>query len=450
MATVATALARELEESGHDVVLAPLPGPFRPDASWRTGRRLRDADVLLVVHDGTAAAIPARLALIHAARGGERSPTVIGVVDTVLPRAAGPGAEPLVRRFLASVDVALVHSSESADLVRRLGATDVAIASLPDLHTPAQGDPDHGGRPLDLSGAWARYVAVIEAVAAAPSVSGGDDRRGERRGADLVERAAARLTAGARTVATLARAETDLTARDLPEWLRATDVLTGPGDADDAVDLARSLGLPRPGPRGALSAWAALGALSAVVRVRDGDRRASLIVDTGAPTSLFSRWARAIGYAPVALDPSDPDLDPASVDVIARLHPRGCTAADVDTALAQASRLLRRGGLVALTVPVATNRPADSAAAERGHGRWARRAPRAARVRAGRGDAALLPADLRAVVARADTLGLALVGDLDRDITPLLATRPEGSQGAGPEARSAYALVRLTLRRTGA
>ena len=196
--------------------------------------------------------------------------------------------------------------------------------------------------------------------------------------------------------------------------------------------------------------WAALGALSAVVRVRDGDRRASLIVDTGAPTSLFSRWARAIGYAPVALDPSDPDLDPASVDVIARLHPRGCTAADVDTALAQAARLLRRGGLVALTVPVATNRPADSAAAERGPGRWARRAPRAARVRAGRGDAALLPADLRAVVARADTLGLALVGDLDRDITPLLATRPEGRQGGGREARSAYALVRLTLRRTGA
>ena len=131
MATVATALARELEESGHDVVLAPLPGPLRPDASWRTGRRLRDADVLLVVHDGTAAAIPARLALIHAARGGERNPTVIGVVDTVLSREEGPGAEPLVRRFLASVDVALVHSSESADLVRRLGATDVAIASLP-------------------------------------------------------------------------------------------------------------------------------------------------------------------------------------------------------------------------------------------------------------------------------------------------------------------------------
>jgi hypothetical protein len=43
---------------------------------------------------------------------------------------------------------------------------------------------------------------------------------------------------------------------------------------------------------------------------------------------------------------------------------------------------------------------------------------------------------------RADALGLSLVGDLDRDITPRLA--------AGEQAPGAYALVRLTLRRTGA
>jgi hypothetical protein len=160
---------------------------------------------------------------------------------------------------------------------------------------------------------------------------------------------------------------------------------------------------------------------------------------------VFSRWARAIGYAPVVLDEAEHDLAAGSLDVMARLHPHGCTGADVDAVLEQASRLLRRSGLVTLTLPVHTagNRAVRPAATRAAATRAAARAAAAAsaahdRDRAARGASAVTPADLRAVVARADALSLTLVGDLDRDIGPALSA--SGGRGA-------YALVRLTLRR---
>ena len=432
-----SALADRLDDAGHAVASLSL-GLLRPDTWWRTGRRLQDADVVILVHV-TPAAVPAHLILLTAARGGPTRPTVVALVHDGLRRRTRAADELVLRRLLASVDAVLVHSDDQAALAHRLGATDVSVAALPP-QAPADADLveelRRGIRPPDLSGPWARYVAAIETIAGVRSVSGEPIGR-----PGLVERAAsatAALAATARTVAASSRTAVDLTGRDLPEWVRPSDVLAAAGEAADVLELARSLGLPRLRPGTAGAAWAALGAIAAVLRVRDGERRSSVIVDPSGPRSVFSRWIRAIGYAPVALDIADPGLDSGSLDVIVRLHPHGCTAADVDEVLGRAARLLRRGGLVAVTLPVAVHDPGGPAVPPRIRHRYR---PANMKVRPAEG-AVLLPADLRAFVARADALGLSLVGDLDRDITPRLA--------AGEQAPGAYALVRLTLRRTGA
>ena len=100
-----TALAHELAEAGHDVTLVSwshlypsalypgeqaVPGgladvePFprtlrvlswaRPDTWVRAGRRLRDVDVIVVVHV-IPAVVPAHLALLRAAGAGRTAPT---------------------------------------------------------------------------------------------------------------------------------------------------------------------------------------------------------------------------------------------------------------------------------------------------------------------------------------------------------------------------------------
>ena len=152
----------------------------------------------------------------------------------------------------------------------------------------------------------------------------------------------------------------------------ATDVLGEPDEADDARRLSRILGLPR--SLDSVSAWAALGALAAILRVRDDGRRSAVIVDEGGTRSLLSRWARAVGFAPVEIDftGSHPsvaalDVDTGSLDVIVRIHPTGCDADDVDHVLEQASWALRSGGLLVVTDP---DRPAGG----RGRGRPGRRA----------------------------------------------------------------------------
>jgi glycosyltransferase involved in cell wall biosynthesis/SAM-dependent methyltransferase len=273
----------------------------------------------------------------------------------------------------------------------------------------------------DLSGPWATYVGTLEALASAEGAA-----------EDATEEAPAqpprpplaslpvRLVDGARRALAARRPTLSVQASDLPDWIRATDVLADAQDADDARDFARRAGLPRCSD--GLAAWAALGALAAIVRVRDDGRRSAVIVDESGSRSPMSRWARAIGFAPVELDLTGGrssvevlDVDTASLDVIARLHPGGCDADDVDEAVSQASWALRSGGLLLLTLPIG---PSGA-------------------------EGALSPADVRGVLARSHDLGFVLVGDLDRDITE----RMRRASSASTVADAAYGLLRLTLRR---
>ncbi|MDF2093128.1 glycosyltransferase family 4 protein [Knoellia sp. 3-2P3] len=273
----------------------------------------------------------------------------------------------------------------------------------------------------DLSGPWATYVGTLEALASSEGAA-----------EDVVEEAApqpprpplaslpARAVDRARSALAARRPTLSLQASDLPEWIRATDVLADAQDADDARDVARRAGLPRCSD--GIAAWAALGALAAIVRVRDDGRRSAVIVDESGSRSPLSRWVRAIGFAPVELDLTGGrssvevlDVDTASLDVIARLHPGGCDADDVDEAMSQASWALRSGGLLLLTLPIG---PSGA-------------------------EGALGPADVRGVLARAHDLGFVLVGDLDRDITE----RMRRAASASTSADAAYGLLRLTLRR---
>ncbi len=290
-------------------------------------------------------------------------------------------------------------------------------------------------RPPDLSGPWAHYVGGIEALASAESGAvldlepDGDDPSGGAVGPDgLVQRARDLVTAAR------LRRRHRLTLRpaDLPEWVRASDVLALDTDALDAQALARQLGLPR--CTDAVAAWAALGALAAVLRIRDDGRRGAVVVDESGTASPFARWLRALGFEPVELELTGHrtsvevlDVDTASLDVIARLHPGGCGADDVDHTVSQASWALRSGGLLLITLPIGDDDP-----------EWA-----------------VSPAGIRGVLARADDLGLVLVGDVDGDITErirrasasareLRGTRAQGrDEGAAP----AYGILRLTFRR---
>ncbi|WP_231961007.1 glycosyltransferase family 4 protein [Pedococcus dokdonensis] len=279
-------------------------------------------------------------------------------------------------------------------------------------------------RPPDLSGPWARYIGSIEALAADEAGAEPDD---DADATDAPSGAAAvvghlrhRVASTVRAVVAASRPEVELGRADLPDWVRASDILADGNDADDAKALARSLGLPRSGD--AIAAWAALGALAAIVRVRDDGRRSAVIVDESGSRSPFSRWARAIGFAPVELELTGHrssvevlDVDTASLDVIVRLHPGGCDADDIDEAMSQASWALKSGGLLCVTLPI-------------GH------------LGA---EGALGPADVRAVLARSHDFGFVLVGDLDGDITG----RMRSASGSSSRTDAAYGLLRLTLRR---
>ncbi|WP_106298258.1 glycosyltransferase family 4 protein [Knoellia remsis] len=283
-------------------------------------------------------------------------------------------------------------------------------------------------RPPDLSGPWAHYVGGIEALASAETDAAGDLPTAEPPPDTPVQRAKDLVTAARLR----RRKRVDLRPADLPEWVRPSDALALDAEALDAQALARELGLPRCSD--AVAAWAALGAVAAVLRIGDDGRRAGVVVDESGTRSPFSRWLRTLGFAPVELELTGRrtsvevlDVDTASLDVIARLHPGGCGADDVDHAVGQASWALRSGGLLVITIPIGDDDP-----------QWAIR-----------------PADVRGIIARADDLGLVLVGDFDGDITERLreasasarevrATTPAGRRaGAAP----AYGILRLTFRR---
>jgi glycosyltransferase involved in cell wall biosynthesis/SAM-dependent methyltransferase len=279
-------------------------------------------------------------------------------------------------------------------------------------------------RPPDLSGPWARYVGAIEALgavepAAEPTVDGTDDDDPQVH-EGVVGHLRHRLGASVRAVVAASRPEVTVGRQDLPDWVRASDVLADGDEADEAKAFARTLGLPRVGD--SVAAWAALGTLAAIVRVRDDGRRSAVIVDESGARSPLSRWARAIGFEPVELELTGRrssvevlDVDTASLDVIVRLHPGGCDADDIDEAMSQASWALKSGGLLCVTLPIGGSRA----------------------------EGALGPADVRGVLARAHDLGFVLVGDLDGDITGRM--RQASDTSTRPDA--AYGLLRLTLRR---
>ena len=300
-----------------------------------------------------------------------------------------------------------------AGALRRLGDPEVRRRLAEGVQTP------------DLSGPWAHYLGTVEALSVDETALMGDHGLagaadpGERLG-DGVRRWAGRARQAAAHAVASRRPLVSLRPDDLPDWVLATDVLGEPDEADDARRLSRLLGLPR--SMDGVSAWAALGALAAIVRVRDDGRRSAVIVDEGGTRSLLSRWARAVGFAPVEIDftgthPSVAalDVDTGSLDVIVRIHPDGCDGGDIDHVLEQASWALCSGGLLIVTVPIG---------------------PRAA-------EGAVGPADVRGILARAHDLGFVLVGDLDGDVN----ARMREAAGRARADDAAYGLVRLTLRR---
>ncbi|HET7475543.1 MAG TPA: glycosyltransferase family 4 protein [Dermatophilaceae bacterium] len=229
-----------------------------------------------------------------------------------------------------------------------------------------------------------------------------------------------RVAAVAHRVLAARQPRLELGRSDLPDWVRPTDVLADAADADEARDWARSFGLPRCGD--SVAAWAALGALAALVRLADDGRRLAVVVDESGTRSPMARWARSVGFAPVELGFTGArssvaaiGVDPGTLDVITRLHPGGCDADDVQEAMRKASWALRPGGLLSLTLPLG---------------------PTSAQGAVG-------PAEVRGVQARAGELGFVLVGDLDGDVT----ARMRQASIDGVSEQNAYALVRLTFRR---
>lgn len=289
------------------------------------------------------------------------------------------------------------------------------VEALRRLARPGEADRLRAAvRTPDLAGPWARYVGGIEALAAPPAQDGDEPP-------SLPLSPLGRAKAVVAGIRARRGPVVEIGPTDLPERVRATDLLALDADAVDAVDIARALGLPRPGEP--VAAWSALGALAAIIRIRDDGHRSSVIVDESGAGSPLGRWARAVGFAPVELELTGQraavevlDVDTASLDVITRLHPGGCTATDVDHAIGQASWALRSGGLLSVTVPIGDDDP----------------------------DFAVRPAGVRGILARADDLGLTLVGDVDGDVLDRMRhARLEAAGGDAP----AYAVLRLTFRR---
>ena len=312
---------------------------------------------------------------------------------------------------------------------------DALVAALERLAEPGYADALRSRvRPPDLSGPWAHYLGTLEALAAVEPAAPPDDDLDEpvldvgtaptppvgTGPAAVVGHLRHRVVSSVRGLLAASRPAVELGRGDLPDWIRASDILADGHDADDAKAFAKSLGLPRCGD--GIAAWAALGALAAIVRVRDDGRRSAVIVDESGTRSPLSRWARSIGFAPVELELTGHrssvevlDVDTASLDVIVRLHPGGCDADDIDEAMSQASWALKSGGLLCVTLPIG---PSTA-------------------------EGALGPADVRGVLARSHALGFVLVGDLDGDITG----RMREASDTSTRTDTAYGLLRLTLRR---
>ncbi|MDN3355503.1 glycosyltransferase family 4 protein [Actinomadura sp. DC4] len=164
-----TELAHRLVAEGHDVTLeswkaqypsflypgeqtistpegVPFAGThrtlawYRPDGWFRTGRRLRSFDLVVLVVLSPVQ-VPAYLGMAYGlGRGG---PRLVALCHNVLPHERKPYDVPLMRRLLRRVDGALVHSAQQARLARDLApGTPVLTADLPaHLPTPPGGTP---------------------------------------------------------------------------------------------------------------------------------------------------------------------------------------------------------------------------------------------------------------------------------------------------------------------
>ncbi len=413
---------------------SPGTSTFTSARSSATSSATRPEEPAVVVGRGRTGRAPGRWPLVPAA-----------------DRPGGHGHDPLEQDDELAQDDEPVLSAEWA---RYVGAIESLAAPLPPLPSFLPGESRHGAGRATGPAVTGEFSGGAAGSAGARGAAGGAATAGLHRARRAARALPARLLARARVAREVwgaGRPVVALARLDLPEWVVPTDVLLDPQEADDARRVASGLGLPRVGD--ATSAWAALGALAAVVRLVDDGRRSAVIVhesghrtpgaatgragavtasaagsthltsrvspDLTTDTSPFGRWAVAAGFAPVALGLTDPepplrdpelglgldlevdlemdpelDLDLGSLDAVVRIHPHGCDADDVEEALSQASWALRQGGILVLTVPVGSPGVAG----------------------------ALTPADLRGLVARAHDRGLTLVGDLDGDLTSRLSS----------------------------
>ena len=172
-----TTLVHELADAGHDVTLVSWSNPYpaflhpgeqrptpssadpdappfprtvralswaRPDSLARAGRRLRDVDLVVVVHV-MPPVVPLHLVLLRAAGVGRTArdghgPRSVVITHNVLPHESHPGDATLMRTLFRRVDAAVVHSADEARLARELGAEHVVVTDLPP-HLP-------GGAPV--------------------------------------------------------------------------------------------------------------------------------------------------------------------------------------------------------------------------------------------------------------------------------------------------------------
>ncbi|MEZ0494408.1 glycosyltransferase [Kineococcus sp. TBRC 1896] len=114
-----------------------------PASWWRTGRRIAQADLVVIAHV-VPLQVPALLTVLAAMRSARSGARTVVVAHNVLPHEPNPGDELLVSRLFAAVDGVVVHSEAQAALAHTHGARRVVPADLPP-HLP--GGPKLAGEP---------------------------------------------------------------------------------------------------------------------------------------------------------------------------------------------------------------------------------------------------------------------------------------------------------------